>query len=181
MQDTKATDIDLITRIASSDKVAMQTFFMRHHASLHSFLVGLGATRNEADDLVQETMLQVWNAADSFQGRSNPKTWMFRIARNKFIDGLRKSKRLSYVDTVPEPDEIEQDAQCSLIQAQDAARIQHCLDELKPPQKAIMRMAFYDDLTYAEIADVLQTAMGTVKSRVFHAKQLLMRCLGQEA
>lgn len=171
-------DHELVQRIAASDKSAMHIFFERHHDSLIAFLRARGADVSEASDALQEAMLDVWRTAGKFRGHSSPKTWVFTIARNKLIDGHRKTSKLSFVDEIPETEDTEPNAEAIVAAASDAKRLRACLDGLKPAHQNVMRMAFFDDLSYEEISVIEEVPSGTVKTRVFHAKQLLLRCLG---
>jgi RNA polymerase sigma-70 factor (ECF subfamily) len=74
-------------------------------------------------------------------------------------------------DTAPDPEAVA-------LAASDAERVRSCLSKLKPAHLTVIRLAFYEDMTYAEIAEVEGAPEGTIKTRIFHAKKLLMRCLG---
>ncbi|MEL6608823.1 MAG: RNA polymerase sigma factor [Pseudomonadota bacterium] len=170
-------DKDLIAGIVQGDKAAMRALFLRHHAGLVAFLIGRGADRSEVDDVVQDAMLDVWRSASAFAGRSSVKTWVYTIARNKLIDRQRKGRGVSYVDEVPDVADTDPDPECALAASQEAGRVRACLDGLSPPQRSVIRLAFFEDLTYGEIAEVEAVPVGTIKTRVYHAKQLLLRCL----
>lgn len=157
----------------------MRALYEQHHDALFAFLKGRGATDQAAADSLQDAMLDVWRTAARFKGQSSVKTWIFSIARNKQVDQIRKSARLSFVETVPEAVDTKPDAVQVLIAAGDAERLRACLDKLKPDHKTVMRLAFYEDMTYAEISEVEGVPEGTVKTRIYHAKRLLLRCLGQ--
>lgn len=174
-------DIDqtLIQRVARSDKQAMRSLYERYHDSLLSFLRARGADDATAADTVHEAMLEVWRSAHRYAGKASVKTWMFTIARNKLVDRFRKSARLSFVDEVPDSQDTQPDPEAISIAASDAKRLRGCLDRLKPAHLSVIRLAFFEDLSYDEIADIEEIPKGTVKTRVFHAKQLLLRCLGQ--
>ena len=172
-------DTALIQRIAKGDKNAMRALYEQHHDALFAFLKGRGASEQAAADSLQEAMLEVWRTAARFGGHASVKTWIFTIARNKQVDQIRKSSRLSYVDTLPETEDDTPDAEQILMAAHDAARVRACLGKLKPAHQTIMRLAFYEDMTYAEISAVEGVPQGTVKTRIYHAKQLLLRCLGR--
>jgi len=172
-------DTVLIGRIAAGDKAAMCTFFERYQASLFAFLRGRGADAQLADDAVQDAMLDVWRTADRFEGRANPKTWLFTIGRNKMIDKLRKTSRLSVVDDLPETVDESPSVEAILIASDDAARVKDCLSKLKAHHMTAIRLAFYEDMTYAQIGAIEDVPEGTIKARIYHAKRLLLRCLGR--
>lgn len=173
------TDQDLLASIADGDKAAMGLFFGRYERPLFAFLRSRGADIQEADDAVQDAMLDVWRTAGRYGGHASAKTWLFTIGRNKLIDKMRKTSKIDYVDDVPEMTDDAPDAEAILISAGDADRVKRCLGNLKPAHLSVIRLAFFDDLTYGEISKIEGIAEGTVKTRVFHAKQLLLNCLGR--
>lgn len=169
----------LLGRVARGDKRAMHALYQRHHDPLFAFLRMRCDDDATASDAVQDAMLEVWLSAARFSGKSAVRTWIFAIGRNKLIDRVRKTSQLSYVDEVPDEADDAPDADTLITASQDASRLRACLDKLKKVQLAVIRLAFYDELTYGEIAEIEGIPQGTVKTRIFHAKQALMHCLGQ--
>jgi RNA polymerase sigma-70 factor (ECF subfamily) len=163
-------DQDLLKRVASGDKAAMGVLFERYQRPLYAFLRNRGADVQSADDAVQDAMLNVWRTAGRYSGTASVKTWLFTIGRNKLIDRLRKNAKLRFVDEVPEGIDDAPDAEAVLISSGDAARVQACLEKLKPMHLSIMRLAFFEDLTYPEISSLEDIPEGTVKTRAYHAK-----------
>lgn len=172
-------DRELLQRIATGDRDAMRVFYERHHANLSGFVRTRTIDGSAVADIVQETMLDVWRSASRYRGDAAAKTWLFSIARNKIVDRVRKNARLSPVENVPEEIDDAPGPEELAAASSEAARVRHCLDGLTPDHRTVIRLAFYEDLTYAEIASVEDIPAGTVKTRVFHAKQLLLRCLGK--
>ena len=170
-------DTDLISRIAAGDKGAMREFYNRYNDAVYAFAVARCRNEELASDCVHDTMLDIWRSATRFAGKSSVKTWLFSIARNKLVDALRKRGRLSFVDEVPESEDPAPDPEAAAIAASDKKRLHICLEGLKGAQQAAIRLAFLEDLTYPEIAEIENVPVGTIKTRIFHAKQALMRCL----
>ncbi len=172
-------DADLLSRISKGDTAAMRLFYDRYHARLHGFLRGRGAAPDEADDAIHDTMLAVWKTADRFEGASSARSWLFSIARNRFVDRTRKTARLSFVDEVPDcMDEASTPEEVTMA-ASDADRVRRCLENLKPDHRTVLRLLFYEDLSIADVSEIEGVPEGTVKSRIFHAKRLMMNCLGK--
>lgn len=170
-------DIDLVKRIGACDKRAMHAFYMRHNQAVYAFAVSRSGNAELASDCVHDTMLDVWRSAASFAGRSSVKTWLFSIARNKLVDALRKHGKLSYVEEVPEHEDTAPSPEAAAIAAAESARLHRCIEGLSGPQRAAIRLAFLEDLSYPEVAEVEAVPVGTIKTRIHHAKQALMRCL----
>lgn len=170
-------DTDLISSIAAGDKSAMRLLYDRYNDAVYAFAVSRCRNEELASDCVHDTMLDVWRTASRFAGRSSVKTWLFSIARNKMVDALRKRGKLTFVDEVPETADPAPDPEAAAIAASEKQRLHLCLNGLKGVQQAAIRLAFLEDLSYPEIAKIEGVPVGTIKTRIFHAKQALMRCL----
>lgn len=170
-----------MSRIARGDRAAMHLLYERHHDALYGYL----RTRTRSDalamDVVQDAMIDVWRNAARFSGRSSVRTWIFAIARNKMVDRQRRDARLSFTDEPPEQVDEGPDPAAVIASAQDARRLRACLGRLKAAHLAVIWLAFFEDLPYAEIAEIEAVPTGTVKTRIHHAKKILMHCLGRPA
>jgi len=172
-------DRQFLALTAKGDAAAMRRLYERHHDALFAFIRLRCSDDAMAGDIVHDAMLEVWRSAGRFAGRSSVRTWIFAIARNKLIDRQRRGAGLSFTDEVPERADDTPDAATVMAAAQDAARLRACLKRLKAVQLAAIRLAFYEELPYEEIAEIEAVPVGTVKTRIFHAKQALMHCLGR--
>jgi len=172
-------DQKLVQKIAAGDQAAMKQLYEKHSGPLFHFAKNWLANPHEASDIVHETMLEVWQRADRFQGRSSLKSWIFSIARNKSIDKNRKGSRLSYTDEMPETETEDTSPIDALEASQDAVLLKSCIAELSETHRRMIHLAFYEDLSYREIAEIEDCPVGTVKTRILHAKKLLMRSLAQ--
>lgn len=170
-------DLSLVQKIAEGDHAAMKTVYELHSGPLFHFVKNWLADPHEASDIVHETMLEVWRRADRFQGRSSLKSWIFSIARNKSIDKNRKSSRMSYTDEVPDMVDEEASPMEALEVSQDAAALKACIANLSETHRRMIHLAFYEDMSYKEISEIEGCPLGTVKTRILHAKKLLMRDL----
>lgn len=175
--DDETDDRSVLARIAQGDMSAMRLLYERHAEATHRFVQTRLRDQFEVADVVHNTMLDVWRSAGRFQGRSSVRSWILSIARNKTVDHIRKSARTD----LSEPDEAvpddAPDAEAVISAAQDANRVRDCVAKLGAAMRTAIHLAFFEDLTYAEIADVENVPEGTIKTRIYHAKKLLMRCL----
>lgn len=171
-------DQELLRRIAQSDRTAMRELYWRYHDAAFGFIVSRGADHAEAADVVHDTMLEVWRSASKYSGKSSVKSWIFAIARKKLVDRFRKNARLSLTDNVPETEDEAPNPEAIAISLGEAGRVRACLEGLNEDQRTAIRLAFYEDLSYDEISEIEGVPVGTIKTRIFHAKKLLMRCLG---
>jgi len=174
---SRTADLSLVHRIAAGDHAAMKQVYEFHSGPLFHFVKNWLANQHEASDIVHETMLEVWKRADRFQGRSSLKSWIFSIARNKSIDKNRKSSRLSYTDEMPDMADSDANPMEALEASQDAALLKDCIANLSETHRRMIHLAFYEDLSYREISEIEGCPIGTVKTRILHAKKLLMRDL----
>ncbi|MDQ7811368.1 sigma-70 family RNA polymerase sigma factor [Brevundimonas sp.] len=162
------------------DRDAFAALFDHFAPRLKAYLMRSGAAPAAADDFAQDAMLTVWRKAELFDpSRARAATWIFTIARNRRIDALRRESRPLPVPeiTLDSPDPERPD---DLLEArQDEGRVRVALRSLKPDQIEVIQMAFFQDLTHAEVAQSLALPLGTVKSRIRNAMIKLRDLLDQ--
>lgn len=152
----------------------MRTLYELHAGPLGSFVKNWLADPSQAADLVQETMLVVWRNAGKFEGRSSLKSWIFSIARNKSIDSNRRNSRMYYTDDVPEMEDEQVGAEDMMVAAQNAAALRKAMQDLPEKHRRVLHLAFFEDLKYDEIAKIEDCPVGTIKTRIMHAKKKLL-------
>jgi RNA polymerase sigma-70 factor, ECF subfamily len=160
------------------DREAFATLFRFFGPRLKSYFMRLGTSPRKAEDLVQDTLLRVWDRAASFDPmRAHASTWIFTVARNLRLDALRGEHH-------PEPqldpnvseqadDDPTADQLIETVERDD--RIRAALAVLPAEQMEILQLSFFEDVPHAEIARRLQLPLGTVKSRIRRALQRI-RC-----
>lgn len=145
---------------------------------LKRYLIGLNADEAQADELVQETMLRLWRRAELFDpARASVTTWLFRIARNLFLDRVRGQRHaLARQDAL---DRVEADADVDgAEQLLDVARLERAMQALPPPQARMLRMAYFEAKTHAQIAEELSLPLGSVKSSIRRSFAKLKTAMG---
>jgi len=172
---TRQTDLARMAKVAAGDRLVMKSVFEEFSGPLNSFVRNWLANPHDASDVVSEVMIEVWKNAARYEGRSALKSWIFSIARNKSIDLNRKGARISYTDQVPDSADLSRDAVEHLAASQNANVIKQALEMLSPPHRRAIHLAFFEDMTYAQIADIEACPVGTIKTRILHAKKRLMR------
>lgn len=172
-------DLVLMKKIAARDESAMSEIYSRHAGPLTGFAKRCLAHEADADDIVHETMMEVWRRPERFEGRSSLKSWMFAIARFKSYDRNRKSGRTVLSDM--EDTQVCEDALPSdaLAASQDASRVRAAMNTLSEPHRRALHLSFFEDMTYKEIAEVEGCPVGTIKTRILHAKRKMITVLGQ--
>lgn len=168
----------LLTKIAAHDEAAFAGFYQHFEARLYRFIQTKLPDQFEAADILNEVFLDVWKQADRFKGQSKVSTWLFSIAHYKTIDKLRK-KRPEQLDeeTMEHIADDSPDNLSQLISLENGQDVHHCIDTLKPAHKSVMELTFFEELSYKEIALIVDCPENTVKTRMFHAKQAMKNCL----
>lgn len=174
----------LIALIAQHrSREAYGVLFQRYAPKLKAFVMGQGLGPQEAEDLAQEALLNLWRKAESFDpAKASATTWIYTIARNLRIDAARKAKRVKELPEDLWQGEPMKQADDSLILHQSATALRGLMEDLPRDQRDVLRMSFYDELSHGDIAKSLNLPLGTVKSRLRLALlrlRALMSALGQ--
>ncbi|NCG11707.1 MAG: sigma-70 family RNA polymerase sigma factor [Alphaproteobacteria bacterium] len=159
----------LIEDIAShKSKASFKKLFEYFAPRLKGYLMRLGSSEAQAEELVQDVMLTVWRKAALFDSRkAAASTWLFTIARNRRIDILRREKypELDPEDPALVPDE-EVPPDDAVIMAERKAEVQAAMATLPEEQVELVKLAFYKGWSHSEIAKETGLPLGTVKSRL---------------
>lgn len=169
--------IKLLAQISKGNEKAMQTFFEQHANTVYHYVIGRCNDKTLASDILNIVMMEVWHHADRFEGRSKISTWLIGIARFKLIDFYRAEKRHEHNELDEshlDPISVNEDI---IEAAQHSKGVKTCIDKLAEGQREIVQLTFYSELAYQEIAEIIECPVGTVKSRMHHAKEALKRCL----
>jgi RNA polymerase sigma-70 factor (ECF subfamily) len=150
------------------DRLAFTRLFDHFAPRLNAHLLRLGTEPTAAEEITQEVMVTLWRKAALFDpGKSSLATWLYRVARNRRIDMIRRD-RFAFLDTqdpvLETTDETDLDASVDLSQRGEAVRL--ALDSLPEEQLSLVRLAFFDGLSHSEISQRTGLPLGTVKSRI---------------
>ncbi len=168
MDRAKPDDAALLMRVAQGDREAFALVFQSYAPRVKSYLIRLGALAAQAEDLAQDAMVSVWRRAGSYDPkRAGASTWIFVIARNAWIDRLRREKvEFAYSSSVEEPSNEEELPDEAVERVETEERMRAALDTLSEEQRQVVRLSFFEDLPHSEIAAALSLPLGTVKSRL---------------
>lgn len=167
----------MLQAVADGDKTALAGLYRALEKPVYRFIFKKLNDPFEAADILHEVFMEVWRSAAKFEGRSTVKTWVFGIAYRKTMDHFRKHKRVTPSDDLPEQVDDAPDAATCLAAAQEAEHLRFCIEGLKTDHRTAIELAFFEDMSYGEISAVVDAPENTIKTRVFHAKKLLLRCL----
>ena len=169
-----------LERVANGDRVAFQEVYRRTCAKLLGVCLRISTDREEAEDVLQEVYVTVWQKAAQFDAaRASPITWLVTMARNRAIDRLRASGRriTTPIDAIAEPADETASPLDRVLAAEGEHSIATCIEELSPGDAVLIRTAFFEQATYAELATRADLPLGTVKSRIRRALIKLRGCL----
>ncbi len=159
----------LLLRIArDADKTAFTDLFTHYGPILKGFMMRKGATPEVAEDLAQDTMVQVWRKASLYSpGKGSVSTWIFTIARNLRIDTFRRARGVRFEEISNfDFESDEPSGEDAVTGIQESAIVSDAVKTLPAEQREVILLAFRDDLTHMEIAEQLDLPLGTVKSRM---------------
>jgi RNA polymerase sigma factor (sigma-70 family) len=165
------------------DRDAFIEIFNYFAPRLKSFLMKNGTPAEQAEELMQETMIGIWTRAESYDpDMARASTWIFTIARNKKIDAFRKVSRIEYDRNDPAfiPDDDIATADDLMMDSTRAEKIAEILKTLPEEQASLIKKSFFEDKTHMEIARENGLPLGTVKSRIRLALERLRGQLGRE-
>lgn len=179
--DDKARIEVLIARIALADRDAFERLYDATAAKLLAVCLRVLKSRDEAEEVLQEVFVKIWNNADRYQTTGHsPMTWLITIARNSAIDRLRAHRPHDDLDDVghhlaaPGTDP-EQNA----LARSETARMGECLDELEPKLRDAVTGAYFDGRTYQELADAAGIPLNTMRTWLRRSLMALRECMSR--
>lgn len=169
-------EADLVARAKAGDMQAFADIVRRHQKNVIGVTYRLCGDMAAAEDAAQEAFVRAWKALPGYQHRSPIRNWLLRMATNASLDVLRHDQRLADL-----PEEMAEDCdkgpERAAERAERCSRVRKAVLALPPACRAVLVLREYEQLTYAEIADVLQIPIGTVMSRLNYARGLIRRSL----
>jgi RNA polymerase sigma factor (sigma-70 family) len=175
-----ANDARLLSRVADGDRGAFELLYRGYFPRLTRFLNRMTRNLQLIEEIVNDTMLVVWNKAPSFDATCKVSTWVFAIAyrkARKAIDAFDDP-----VDAEPDLREAEPgcqpELQFELLRRQQA--VDSALSVLPLEQRTVVQLTYFHDMGYADIADIMGCPVNTVKTRMFHARRRLARLLANK-
>jgi len=185
MHASDPTDLSLLQRIAARDTAALAELYDRHSRLVFGLILRIVRDRGEAEDILQETFVRVWNRAEIYDARiGGPLPWIVRVARNRALDRLRARKVRALVDAPapatetavvePAPDTAIQSPEAAVLEAERRRRLTDALAGLPVEQRRLIEAAFFEGYTHTELSQRFGLPLGTVKTRI-RAGMIAMR------
>lgn len=176
----ETSDVDLVTAARSGDREALEVLLRRHHDRILAVCRRMCRDAVDADDAAQEALIAIVRGLPTFDGRSRFSTWVYRVTSNCCLDELRRHRRRPLpVDGSEAPAEPSTDPLPEDVVERDATRLAlaSALRQLPEEFRAPLVLRDVADLDYASIAEILDIAPGTVRSRISRGRARLAEVL----
>lgn len=170
-------DRELLARVASGDLQAFERLYRIYQPRLTRFLTTLLKRPQLIEEVLDDTMMVVWQTAGNFRGSSKPSTWIFAIAYRKahkakarWPDPVEEPENDTRISEEPAPDE-------EVHQQRLRAALMKAMDQLSPDHRAVVDLTYFHGMGYREIAEIVDCPVDTVKTRMFHARRRLRQAM----
>ncbi len=181
-EQAQTSDLEVLRAVAGGDEQALSALYDRYRLILFGLILRILHSQQEAEDVLQEVFLQVWRQASDFdEARGRPFTWLVTLARSRAIDRLRalgSRERTAQEAARGVPDSIS-DAADDAVKSEQGEIVRQALRELPDEQRRTLLLAYFEGLTQSEIAERLNTPLGTVKTRMRSGMIKLRELLGE--
>jgi RNA polymerase sigma factor (sigma-70 family) len=177
---TEQTDPELIESFRNGDERAFNLLVARHQERVYWAARRILGSHEDADDLVQEVFLKVYNKLQTFRGNSEFFTWLYRITVNAALNASRKKKIVEFfhIDALHDPAaSADESPEEILIREEQRTLFDRAVEGLPAKQKAVFMMRYHEGMKFELIASTLGRSVGGVKSNFFHALRKIDRFL----
>lgn len=174
-------DVTLIQRIAAREASAVGDLYDRHSRLLYGLILRILRDRSEADEVLQDVFVAVWNRADTYNvALGSPAAWLVRIARNRSIDRVRANRvRVRAAESVPFELQTSENPEVSALLGEQQRVVARALEAIPRDQRDLIEEAYYLGHTQSELAQRHNLPLGTVKTRMRAGLLLLRQHLSQ--
>jgi RNA polymerase sigma-70 factor (ECF subfamily) len=180
-------ELELIQQLRAGDEGAFKSLVANYQDLVYNTALGVVQNSEDAEDVTQEVFIQVYRSIDQFKGDAKLSTWIYRITTTKALDHIRsrkRKKRFAFItslfgpndELVHEPVDFQHPG-VALDRKEQAALLFRMIDQLPENQKVAFTLHKTEELSYQEIADVMQLSVSAVESLLFRARQNLRKLL----
>jgi len=173
--------LHLLGRIERADEGAFRELYRAYSRKLYAYVLRQLGDPTKAEEIVADTLYEVWRQPTRFRGDSQFSTWLIGIARNKVLMAFRGRKPDEAHDDLDDVAESVASEEAGpfdqLAHQQRREGVRSCMDKLSDEHRECVHLVFYEGLALAEVAALQACPEGTVKTRLFHARQKLKQCL----
>lgn len=173
-------DVEVVSRIRAKDLAAFEAFYRAYHPRLTRFLFNLVHRSQIVEEVLNDTLMVVWERADTFNGTSKLSTWVFGIAYRKAMKALRKQDEPIDDPAAEQRPSLDPTPEDDLGRSRAQVLLQRAIEALSPEHRAVVEFTYFHEMGYREIAEIMKCPVDTVKTRMFHARRYLRRQLAGE-
>ena len=169
----------LISRIALRDQGAFSELYNQTSPKLFGVCLRILKDRTDAEEVLQEVFVKIWQRADRFVASENPAMpWLTAIARNQSIDAIRARKPVAdEIDTVYDLADAEPDPEAQAVNKGEGRRIDRCMEELEADRAQAVRDAYVEGLSYQELAEQYAVPLNTMRTWLRRSLLRLRECM----
>ncbi len=176
-----AEDVRLMRQVSRGDTSAFEELIERHQALVAGTVARMLSSNSDVEDIAQQVFIRVWKSARRYVPRAKFTTWLLKITRNLVFNELRRTKRHAHVPLQSEPgaedppvkDETNLAPDASLLESELQRTIEEAILQLPETQRMALVLRRYEQLSYEQIAEVLDLSVPAVKSVLFRARSEL--------
>ena len=173
-----AEDVRLMRSVATGDTNAFESLIERHQALVAGTVARMLGSNADVEDIAQQVFIRVWKSAGRYVARAKFTTWLLKITRNLVFNEMRRTKRHPHLpvqidpesEEIPLKDEQTTTPDATLLQGELQEAIENAITLLPDTQRMALVLRRYEELSYEEIADVLDLSVPAVKSLLFRAR-----------
>ncbi len=179
-------DEDLMQLVRRGQAPAFELVYERHASAAFSLAYRIVGTRNGAEDVSQEAFLSIWRSGARYdRGRGSVRTWVLGIVHHRAIDHLRRAtvhdKRRASDEGMEERFEARERTDVEVARRDEAETVRGAIDTLPTEQSQVIELAYFGGFTHTEIAELLDTPVGTIKGRMRLGLKKMRHQLGDGA
>ena len=171
----------LVSRILARDRRAFNELYESYRPRLSHFVMRLVKRPSLVEEVVNDTMLVVWDGLDRFKGESRLSTWVFAIAYRKGMKALTRNDDPVEDDTHETVASSELGPEQNAAYAQRHVALRRAMDQLSADHRAVMDLTYFHEMGYREISAIMNCPVDTVKTRMFHARRNLKTLLSGDS
>lgn len=179
---TQKTDPELILEFKEGNIQGFNELVRRYQKKIYWVARRIVGSHDEADDVIQDVFVKVYEKLQDFRGDAEFYTWLYRIAVNTSYNALnrRKFKDLFRYDEVEESIDFDQQSDAKVLQGEYQSMLDDAIATLPTQQKAVFQMRYFDELPYQDIAKIMKRSEGGVKANFFHALNKIREYMQKE-
>jgi RNA polymerase sigma factor (sigma-70 family) len=173
-----AEDVRLMALVGRGDTAAFEDLIERHQSLVAGTIARMLGSNSDVEDIAQQVFIRVWKSAGRYVARAKFTTWLLKITRNLVFNELRRSKRHALVplqtepgaEEMPLPDQVARAPDASLLETELRQAIEYAIVQLPESQRMALILRRYEEMSYEQIAEILDLSVPAVKSVLFRAR-----------